>query len=369
MAGEDKHGDLASRLILHIAKATRFVAPWTSLPLATASIAVEDLIENLTGRTVHSAYFPFVRFSVLHAARVTIAWVAMTNGRKQVGLFADLFGFLGGGSTLVSLLSGSPPAWLLSPAPWLVYVAIYLIAVPTKLASVVSQAPSLPLGLVLSFIDGMARGVTVASMPSLTESSPKTAGSWLAPIVLGVIATCGGGWIAQTLGLARESWTIGRPSVLGGGVWDTLDVWAAVIAGVVYSALVGNYPALRKLRPLVVETLPSDLEITPGVARAVAVLVFTSLFAARTIATCLRPATKEAEKRIQAKTSSLPEKAAVPSENVTNATPAQTPEPKTHRRSTRSSRAATPATVSPASEDTSSKPRKRRAKKKKNSAA
>ncbi|BEI81087.1 hypothetical protein CcaverHIS002_0202470 [Cutaneotrichosporon cavernicola] len=370
---DDVDDDLVSRAILRIAQQTRYLAPWTALPLASASIAVADMLQNLTGHTVHDVYFPFVRFSVLHAMRVSLAWAAMTRGRKSVGLFADLFGFLviaWGGGTLVSLLLGNPPAWLISPVPWLVYVAVYLVTIPTRLASVISSAPSLPLGLVLSLVDGMTRGVSVASMPALTESSPKTAGSWLAPVVLGAIATCGGGWIAQTLGLARESWAMGRPSVLGGGVWNTLDVWAALIAGVAYSTLNGHYPALRKVRPLVAEALPDDLEITPGVARAVAVLIFAGLFAARTLAVYFQPAAKVAEQRIQAKAASLPSKAAALSEKIkADVTPikAQTPEPETPRRSTRSSRAETPSTTSgtPApGEDTPSKPRKRRAKKK-----
>ncbi len=86
--------DLVSRAIVRVAKQTRNLVPWTALPFATASVAVADVLQNLTSHTVHDVYFPFVRFSVLHAARVAIAWAAMTRGRKPVGLFADLFGFL-----------------------------------------------------------------------------------------------------------------------------------------------------------------------------------------------------------------------------------------------------------------------------------
>ncbi|CAK9783117.1 hypothetical protein CC85DRAFT_284132 [Cutaneotrichosporon oleaginosum] len=405
----DGKDDLVSRAILRVAEQTRFLVPWTALPFASASLAVAGLLQNLTSQTVHDVYFPFVRFSVLHAVRVGIAWAAMTRGRKPVSVSADLFGFLviaWGGGTLVSLLLGTPPAWLVSPVPWVVYTAVYLCTIPTKVASLLGSAPALPLGLALSLVDGLTRGVSVASMPALTEASPQTAGSWLAPAVLGAIATCGGGWIAQMLGLARESWAIGRPSVLGGGVWDTLDVWAAMIAGVAYSALDGRYPALQKVRPLIADALPDDLEINGSVARAVAVLIFTGLFALRTLAVYFRPAVKATEHRIQAKAASLPSKAAalsektkaevpviqaaMPSEKaqasvpaVTTATlsekpkpeipavkaqtpKAHTPEPEMPRRSTRSSRSNTPAThTTPAvGEDTPKKARKRQSKKK-----
>lgn len=278
----------------------------------------------------------------------------------------------GGGGTLVSLLLGSAPAWLVTPMPWLVYVAIYLATIPTRIASILSSAPALPLGLTLSLVDGMTRGVSVASMPALTEASPSTAGSWLAPAVLGAVATCGGGWIAQTLGLADSTWTMGRPAVLAGGLWATMDVWGAIVAGIAYSALDGRYPALKGVRPLVAEALPDDLEINTGVARAVAVLILAGLFAARTLAIYLLPAAKVAEQRIQAKGASLPTKAAAlsekprahaqadvaaPESKATESTPrASTP------RSTRaSSRATTPGD---GLEDTPTKARKRRSKRK-----
>lgn len=87
--------DFVSRLILRVAQQTRYLAPWTALPFASASLRVAELLSHLTSEQVHRVYFPFVRFSVLHAVRVAIAWAAMTRGRRgQVGVLADLFGFL-----------------------------------------------------------------------------------------------------------------------------------------------------------------------------------------------------------------------------------------------------------------------------------
>lgn len=87
--------DFASRLILRVAQQTRYLVPWTALPFAAASLRIAELLHHLTSQTVHDVYFPFVRFSVLHAVRVSIAWAAMTRGRRgQVSVLADLFGFL-----------------------------------------------------------------------------------------------------------------------------------------------------------------------------------------------------------------------------------------------------------------------------------
>lgn len=262
-------------------------------------------------------------------------------------------------------------------------MSIYLLSIPTRLASILSQAPSLLLGLVLSLVDGMLRGTAVSSMPALAEASPSTHGSWLAPALLGAVATCGGGWIAQTLGLAQDTWTMGRPAALGGGLWATMEVWGAMLAGIAYSALDRKYAALEKVRPLFAEALPHDLEIDTGVARAVAVLILVGLFAARTLVTALAPAAKVAEKQIQAKAASLPAKASAlkdkeamrvkdASENKEKSSPRRSKvaeevaldTPRTTRSSSRATTPATPGTPGDGLEDTPSKTRKRRSKKK-----
>lgn len=258
-----------------------------------------------------------------------------------------------------------------------------------------TSVPALPLSLVLSLVDGMTRGVSIASMPALTEATNTTKGSWLAPALLGAIATCGGGWIAQTLGLTQSEWTMGRPAALAGGFWSTMDVWGAIVAGIAYSALDGRYPALQGVRPLVAEALPEDLEINTDVARAVAVLIIAGLFAARALYTALRPAVKVAEKHIQEKGASLPAKAAALNEKTRtklqadiaaagDVKAASLDTPRTNRSSSRTSTPSaagegkvagheTPRTTRASSrattpgdslEDTPSKARKRRSKKK-----
>lgn len=70
------------------------------------------LLDHLTSTPVHATYAPYLRFPVLHAVRVSIAWAAMTSsgGRdlRRVGLLQDLFGYLVMACMSVSLLSPPP---------------------------------------------------------------------------------------------------------------------------------------------------------------------------------------------------------------------------------------------------------------------
>jgi hypothetical protein len=133
-------------------------------------------------------------------------------------------------------------------------------------------------------------------MPALVAGAPVSAGGWWATAILGVIATNGGGWIAQTLGMNQAKWTTGKPAVLDGGVWSTLDIWGAMLCAVVYGALTRAYPALEPVGDFLSARIPSELRdasvvakatggpvVTKDTARAIAVVLLGSLFAVRAV--------------------------------------------------------------------------------------
>lgn len=190
----------------------------------------------------------------------------------------------GGGGTIVSILLSTPPIWLLSPLPWGIYVSAYVLLVETGVANIISQAPALPLSLALSLVDGLCRGVAITSMPALAS---KVSSSWITPVILGAIATCGGGWIAEGMGMNKSTWQAGIPRVLSGGVLPTLDVWGAMAAGFLYVTLTQGYPALKTVGKFTTALLPGeyvhDGRVSGEVARALVVLFLTALFAARAI--------------------------------------------------------------------------------------
>jgi len=62
--------------------------------LSYAVNTVSDLIEHVNITPLHSTLFPYMRFPVIHAARVTLVWAGVTKGRKKVPLLQDMFGYL-----------------------------------------------------------------------------------------------------------------------------------------------------------------------------------------------------------------------------------------------------------------------------------
>ncbi|WOO83740.1 uncharacterized protein LOC62_05G007260 [Vanrija pseudolonga] len=282
-------------LLQRIASATLPLEASLEAPLAAVP-AVQALVRHLQTTNVHP-YVPFARFGALHALRVGLAWAQMTKGRGEVGVLADLLGFLvvaWGGGTLNSLIASQPPFWLLSPTPWGLYVAGYVALIPTGLASFISStAPALPLALFTAVLDGLLRGVAITLVPALTAGfvSPDARYGWFAPVLLSAVATCGGGWIVQAFGLHKAHWALGRPGVLDGGLLNTLDVWGAALTALLYLALTGGYPSLAPLSSALASGLPADLKagekgsgiVSHDTARAIAVVFFTTLFAARAL--------------------------------------------------------------------------------------
>lgn len=185
-----------------------------------------------------------------------------------------------------------PPTWLISPTPWLIYPLTYLLLIPTGLAAYfVSTCPPLLLSLLGSIIDALARGVPISALPSALSSGQQQA-SWITPLLLSAIATCAGGWIVQTFGLAEDEWRIGLPSVLQGGIMGTLDVWAAMLVAFAHGGMRGSHPEfmpvttwLRGVIPVHLQILGGGSERTamvdPGVARAISVLLLGSLLILR----------------------------------------------------------------------------------------
>lgn len=245
---------------------------------------VTDTAGYLSSGPVHPVYFPVGRLAALHAFKVALVWASLTRGknRKQVGVLGDLFGYLclackcahlsdrgrthgwlmwfvGGGGTLVSVLLGTPPSWLVSPDAWLSYVGVYVLIVPTRIAAAIDA--SLPAKVVAVFgaiVDGFTRGNSIVAVPGMMAASGLGAGAnaWATALLSGV-AVSGGGWVVSTLGLHEESWALGKPAVLDGGVWSTLDLWAGMLCGLVNAALLRSHAELEPVSARIGAYLPT----------------------------------------------------------------------------------------------------------------
>lgn len=226
-------------------------------------------ISALLASPLHAALplpLPLPRFPVLHAVRVSILWAALSRHTRRPGTLQDAFGYLvlacmsppppppvcrsshrtGAGNTTLALLLSLPPAWLVSPTPWLVYPPVYLLSIPTGLSPyIVRHCPQALLHTVGAAVDGLSRGVTIASIAGMLEASGKfhphghDVSAWTYTL-LSTCAIASGGFLVSLFSLHEASYRLSVPSVFrsGVGVWGTMDVWAAALAGLGYWVMV-----------------------------------------------------------------------------------------------------------------------------------
>jgi hypothetical protein len=233
--------------------------------------------------------------------------------REKVGMMGDLFGYLmlcckssfiklvnadpqGGGGTVVPMLLGQPPAWLLTSTPWFTYLPIYLLLVPTGLAEYFhSTCPALLYNVGGALIDGITRGTSICALPSAIAAARLPATAWTTA-VLGGVAMTGGGFLVQLMGLHQEDWRLSMPTILKGGVLNTLDFWGGMLGAIIYAALLRRTDELAPLSKLLGHVLPADLLVRQSpmsahggemmvrdTARGLVVFFLASLFLARVI--------------------------------------------------------------------------------------
>ncbi|OWZ60672.1 hypothetical protein AYX15_07033 [Cryptococcus neoformans] len=228
-------------------------------------------ISSLVASPVHPALFPLPRFAVLHAVRVALVWATLTKNTRRHkqhagGRMQDLFGYLvmgWAGNTTVSILLALPPSWLVSPTPWLVYPLVYLLLIPTDISAwTVDHVPEVLVNTVGAAVDGLTRGVTIASIGTMVGASGKFPGpevsAWTYTL-LSALAVSSGGFVVSLFSLHEPSYRLSVPSVFrrGAGAWGTMDVWAAGLAGLGYWVMerlsvedVKGVPGVGRLRGL-----------------------------------------------------------------------------------------------------------------------
>ncbi|WWD21453.1 hypothetical protein CI109_105938 [Kwoniella shandongensis] len=274
---------------------TSRLAPITlTVPNPTTPIfQLSKLIDHLTTTPIHPVYLPYLRFGALHAVRVTTVWAGLTKSRKgRVGVLQDLFGYLvmaWGGSTVVSLLLGQPPTWLVSPTPWLIYPTIYLLLIPTGLSRFfVSTCPAIIFTLLGAYADGVNRSTTISALPSLVGGSQIANANLWTYSLLSALAVVSGGLMVGLFGLAEDIWKIGVPGLFKGGVLGTLDAWGSVLVGIAYLALTRHSEEVSPLSNAFETILPQDVKhdsakgvVSPAHARAIGALLFGTLLATR----------------------------------------------------------------------------------------
>ncbi|KAF9474648.1 hypothetical protein BDN70DRAFT_884577 [Pholiota conissans] len=225
---------------------------------------VADALVYINTSKVHPFWFPFPWAPTLHAARVSM--IFHTNARRspaQLSWGTHIIGYLimcWGGSLLSHFLLGLPPPMLYSFDPSITYISVHLF-----ITSIFYLFPDLLYAPVMDTIlwplDALLRTNAVTATLGLLylpgvhaeyQNSPLT------HMIIGAIASAGGGLSAATLGSWTPNWSLSTPPVLrpGAGWSGTLDVWGGALVALIYSSTTGH-PAFSSLRRYVTLILSS----------------------------------------------------------------------------------------------------------------
>jgi hypothetical protein len=176
-----------------------------------------------------------------------------------------------------------PPPQLLSISPWINYLGVHVL-----FGYVVDMMPSpKAMDIALPLLDAIFRTGSICGAVNLASAhpNPAIASSLFFQLLVGAVASSGGGATAATFGVWNSEWAFRTPPILRGGIADTLDIWSGSLAAAVYGCLMGYHPAYEPYtrwlsgmgdKYVAGTPLMSHLE-----ARSAATVVLTALFAFR----------------------------------------------------------------------------------------
>ncbi|KAF9562052.1 hypothetical protein CPC08DRAFT_706933 [Agrocybe pediades] len=227
---------------------------------------IADALVYLNVNKVHPVWFPYSWAPTLHAARISMIY--QTNAKKSptpLSWGTYIVGFLimsWGGGLISHFLLGLPPPMLYSFHPTINYVGVHLF-----LTALFTIFPNLLnptfLDTLLWPIDTLLRANAVTatlgllSYPSVHREYRDSA---LTHLLIGAIASSGGGLSASTLSTWAPNWSFSTPPVLraGAGWVGTLDVWGGALVALIYSSATGH-PAFASVRTYATLLLSSPL--------------------------------------------------------------------------------------------------------------
>ncbi|CAO3624362.1 unnamed protein product [Cunninghamella blakesleeana] len=158
---------------------------------------------------IHAVLINYAYRTTLKQSHVNIGWLQ--------GFIATVVISTGGGST-AALLRGEPLGTLKSNSYWGIYGGVYWLMFSNpyfyQFTQYLFSIPTLQEVLILA--DGILRNYSITKIgiegvslnPSLGDDK------WVAKLILGTLAGCGGGFWIETFRLNQEHWTFQTPQVL-----------------------------------------------------------------------------------------------------------------------------------------------------------
>ncbi|RDB19172.1 hypothetical protein Hypma_014221 [Hypsizygus marmoreus] len=225
-------------------------------------MALQALTEGvrLIAKPVHAAYFPYPIAPTIHAARISIAYQANaraanvgTNGKLSWPTYiAGYLVMAWGGTVITHTLLQLPPPMLYSAAPYVIYLSTHLAL--TLLFGVFSTLLSPPflafLDTILFPLDALVRvgavtGTIAHLAPGSTWVNPVLTASPITHLIIGALASSGGGISASTLSTWSQNWSFSTPPILRAPTlvafwWASMDVWGGALVAAVHGTMMGH---------------------------------------------------------------------------------------------------------------------------------
>ncbi|PFH47578.1 hypothetical protein AMATHDRAFT_151781 [Amanita thiersii Skay4041] len=211
-----------------------------ALPLAKLLRPIADSLVYLQSTKVHPTWFPFALAPTIHATRISIAYQAKVAGRP-LSWPTYLAGYLimcWGGTTLTHLLLSLPPPPFHSAQLYINYLTPHILLTilfslnPNLLSPQLLDTFFFPLDALVR-TTAITAGLNLLNNPSV---NPAFVASPLTHLIIGAVASAGGGLAAATLSTWNQEWSFSTPPVLrrGVGLWGSVDVWGGALVALVY---------------------------------------------------------------------------------------------------------------------------------------
>ncbi|KAG6856858.1 hypothetical protein H0H87_012675 [Tephrocybe sp. NHM501043] len=225
-----------------------------------AEVALARLANGIRfiGQPVHATLFPYPIAATFHAARISIAYQA--NARAATaGMGAKLpwgtyiAGYLvmtWGGTIWTHYLLGLSPPMLYTTTPYIIYLTTHLILtlITHLFPFILSPSVFALLDTVLFPLDALVRtGAVTSTTAHLTTTAIPQAlrSSVVTYLIIGALASAGGGLTASTLSTWSPTWSFSTPPVLRAPtltalIWGSMDVWGGALVAAVHATLRGQ---------------------------------------------------------------------------------------------------------------------------------
>jgi len=184
-----------------------------------------------------------------------------------------------GGSVWSHIFLGLYPQQLYSVHPWISYLSVHILLTAILPYIQTALSPRM-LDSILFPIDSVLRLSSITACVSLVQShtDPRLSQSLFLQLLIGAVASAGGGITAATFDVWTPDWKFGTPVVLKSSWVACTDVWGGAVTAFIYGLLTASHPTYQDILLSFSITSKPGPVLTPLGARAAATIVLAAIF-------------------------------------------------------------------------------------------